>query len=69
MFSVKKLAFLWYNAIVYHLIALQVNIIAPSLIQPGILSMDKKFNITIMNFKWTLYMSSNNIVQNRRDLS
>ena len=32
-----------------------MDIIAPLLIPPGILSMDKKFIITIMNFKWTLH--------------
>ena len=59
------------KAIVYHLIALQVDIIAPSWIPPGILnikvklaalaiillSMDNKFIMTIMNFKLTLYRS------------
>ena len=58
--------------LVNHLIALQVNIISPSWIPPGILnikvmlaalaiiliSVDKKFIMTIMNFKWTLQMSS-----------
>ena len=66
MFLVNNLLFLWYNAIVYHLIALQVDITAPSWIPLGILnikvmltaliiihiSMDKKFIMTIMNFKW-----------------
>ena len=33
------------------------------------ISMDRKFIMTIMNFKWTLYMSSINKVQNRWDLS
>ena len=71
--------FLWYNAIVYHLIALKGDIFAPSWIPPGILNikvmlaalaiiiicMDKKFIMTIINFKWTLKMSSINKVQNR----
>ena len=50
MFLVNNFLFLWYNAIVYHLFALQVDIIAPSLIPPGNLSMDKKFIMTIMSF-------------------
>ena len=33
------------------------------------LSMDKKFIMTIMNFKWILYMSSIYKDQNRWDLS
>ena len=44
-------------------------ILLPLVNPAGILSMDKKFIITSMNFKWTLYMSSNNKVQNRWDLS
>ena len=84
MFLVNKLLFSWYNAIVYHLIVLKVDIIgAPLWILPGILntklmlaalatiliSMDKKFIMKILNFKWTLYMSSINKVQDRWDLS
>ena len=34
-----------------------------------LISMDKKFIMTIMNFKWSLYMSSINKVQSRWDLS
>ena len=57
---------LLFYAIIYHFIALQVDIITPSWIPPGILklkvmlaaleiihiNMDKKFIMTIMNFKW-----------------
>ena len=46
-----------------------VDIIAPSWIPPEFLSIDKKFILIIMNFKWTLYMSSINKAQNRWDLS
>ena len=64
------------------LIAIQVDIIAPSWIPMGILnikvllaalaiiliSMDKKFIMMIINFQWTLYISSINKVQDRWDL-
>ena len=53
-FLVNNLLFLWYNAIVYHFI---------------IISVDKKFIMTIRHLRWTIHISFINKVQNRWDFS